>query len=158
MENQRQVNFQKQINQIQTKIANKVGTLCLLACTSSIAIAQPVDFTYEYGGKQYTGKYDLETNKGEAIYEGTKYEIDNNKSKAQCGEKSEANKGCRMAYIIVRGAAVQLDNERATKRLEEATKRLEEAKERFVEVGEELLREHNKNKTKQAIDTISEVK
>lgn len=122
MENQRQVNFQKQINQIQTKIANKVGTLCLIVCTSSIAIAQPVDFTYEYDGKQYTGKYDLETNKGEVIYEGTKYEIDNNKSKKQCGEKSEANKGCRMAYIIVRDVAVQLNYERSKKDLELAKK------------------------------------
>ena len=138
MENQRQVNFQKQINQIQTKIANKVGTLCLIVCTSSIAIAQPVDFNYEVNGKQYTGKYDAETNKGETIYEGTKYEIDLNKGKTeQCGEKSEANKGCRMAYIIVRGAKIEKELAEEKKELEEAKKKSEELK-AAVKLLEEL--------------------
>ena len=135
MENQRQVNFQKQINQIQTKIANKVGTLCLIVCTSSIAIAQPVDFNYEVNGKQYTGKYDAETNKGETIYEGTKYEIDLNKGKTeQCGEKSEANKGCRMAYIIVRGAKIEKELAEEKKELAEEKKELEEAKKKSEEL------------------------
>ena len=134
MENQRQVNFQKQINQIQTKIANKVGTLCLLACTSSIAIAQPVDFNYEVNGKQYTGKYDAETNKGETIYEGTKYEIDLNKGKTeQCGEKSETNKGCRKAYTIVSGGKADIEYEEAKKRNEEAKEELKKLREEIID-------------------------